>query len=723
MATRKLYIHPNDIETFRTHCPFSFTKQARSNTPSQSQIVCGGVYPRSEDTFYPLYWTFGYGEGTLDFLEKVDEENTRICCYLANVDTEEIDGVIKPYIYYDDETMLASGRFGITIYNGENDNTNLQQIAIEGSYKQFAFSETQDNLATSIWDSPKPVHPASGGVTPSPTINYDANGNALSSLVIDASIPIFVDEESAREYIDTGNVLAGKCFNLDEMMLADASQVMISSRTYEYDQDKNKIGEDSATHTLYIRTFDRQNISAYVEEGDYYNIHIQVKQNGSAVDTIQVREGSGTFQTMTIDEFNSSQYAKYNTWREFKKYGINEFVKGNLFRSTIPICKNKADSDLWNNNQQDKVIPLNFDSDGNPVNMSDSGTPCDSEADLDDSYKSGASGLITLYQLSSANMVTLGNAIFDTSSSIGDMIKDALSIYGDSPINAIISVYHCPIDISSMTQLSNDSLVRLGLYNLTCEGAQTVIRYGKLMTLGSTVINPFYNDFRDFTNFEFELHLPFSSPIPLEAREIMNKTLTIKATCDAYAMQLRYYICIDGIVQKTVDCSFGHQVAIMGNDFAGKAKEVRQELVNLASSGISFATCGLADTSETSSKVGGSLETEVQTTSNIGGAVSIASGIQASVNALTKEPRKTTVGSFASGCAESDVLYPYLSITETVSIKPDALESTYGLPSNYIGRLGNVSGFTCAELTRLEVPCTSAEREEISAILKGGIII
>ena len=119
------------------------------------------------------------------------------------------------------------------------------------------------------------------------------------------------------------------------------------------------------------------------------------------------------------------------------------------------------------------------------------------------------------------------------------MIKDALSAYGDSPINAIVSVFHTPIDISRMCQLSQDSLVRLGLYNLTCEGAETVIRYGKLLTLGSTTINPFYNDFRDYQNFRFELHLPFSSPLPLQADEIMNKTLTIKCTCDAYAMQLR----------------------------------------------------------------------------------------------------------------------------------------------------------------------------------------
>lgn len=717
MAIQKLYIHPNDLETFRTHCPFSFTKTANSNTPSQSQIVVGGAF-KYADLYSSSYFTFGYGEGTNDFLEKIDEDIPRIACYLANVDTEVIDGITKPYIQYNDETNEIIGRCGISIYSGGQDNnSNLQQIAVEGTYSQYGWGAYQvETIDEAIWTEPKPVSPSQGGLSPLPTINFDANNKLLSSLVIDASIPIFVDEESARDYIETGNVQAGKCFNLDAMILSEPTLSMISTKTYEYDSDKNCTGEDSDTHTLYIRTFEGQAISGYVrDDGSKYNIQLNIQQKSSNIDTIQYRVGSGTFETITIADFMNSQYAKaFNTWREFEPYGISGFVKGNLWRSTINICASEADSNLWNNGYKDMVVPLNFDAEGNPVNMSDTGTPAHSEDDLNDEYKDGASGLITLYQLSKSNLVTLGNAIFDTSSSIGDMIKDALSAYGDSPINAIVSVFHTPIDISRMCQLSQDSLVRLGLYNLTCEGAETVIRYGKLLTLGSTTINPFYNDFRDYQNFRFELHLPFSSPLPLQADEIMNKTLTIKCTCDAYAMQLRYYICVDNIVVKTVDCAFGHQIAIMGNDFAGKNKEVAQQMFSLASSGIGLAT-GTLQQVETAN--------QIRTTVNLGNMMGSAAGMQGSLNAITKEAPKTMVGSFASGCAECDCLYPYLTIYETDSIKPDNLASTYGRPTNIVGRIGNVSGFTCAELVRLECDCLESERDEILSLLNGGIII
>lgn len=703
------------MEEIRTYFPHMFETQADSNTPEKTHAVVGGLYHRGDGYYYPQYWTYGWSPATPrdDQLEKVDEEIPRICCYLDNFETEVVDGITMSYVqFYDDSTCFIGGsRGGISIIN-TNDYNNSNLVTL--NRQLFSTSGRSENIDTVLWGEHSITNPSQTGERL--LFNFTDNAYPIAEFFFDAHIPIFVDAASARDYIETGNVQAGKCFNLDNTMLSEPTLSMISTKTYEYDADKNCTGEDSDTHTLYIRTFEGQAISGYVrDDGSKYNIQLNIQQRSSNIDTIQYRVGSGTFETITIADFMNSQYAKgFNTWREFEPYGLTGYVKGNLWRSTINICASEADSNLWNSGQKDKVVPLNFDAEGNPVNMSDTGTPAHSEDDLNDEYKDGASGLITLYQLSKTNLVTLGNAIFDTSSSIGDMIKDALSAYGDSPINAIVSVFHTPIDISRMCQLSQDSLVRLGLYNLTCEGAETVIRYGKLLTLGSTTINPFYNDFRDYQNFRFELHLPFSSPLPLQADEIMNKTLTIKCTCDAYAMQLRYYICVDNIVVKTVDCAFGHQIAIMGNDFAGKNKEVAQQIFSLASSGIGLAT-GTLQQVET--------KNQIRTTVNLGNMASSAAGMQGSLNAITKEAPKTMVGSFASGCAECDCLYPYLSIYETDSIKPDNLASTYGRPTNIVGRIGNVSGFTCAELVRLECDCLESERDEILSLLNGGIII
>lgn len=723
MATKRIYIHPNNLEEIRQYFPLCFAHGADSNEAEHSGIVVGSViYDAYQNQYQQSYISLGKGES--DFLEKIDEDIPRICCYLDNFDTEVVDGIRMPYLdIYDDadKKFVGGARGGLTIKSEYEDNpTNLKQTSYNGvSYCTWDANSYFDTLDEAKWNYDNViVNIGTGGLDPVNRVLFSFSDKYAYSeaFIIDAFIPIFVDEESARDYIETGNVQAGKCFNLDNMMLSEPTLSMISTKTYEYDADKNCTREDSDTHTLYIRTFEGQAISGYVrDDGSKYNIQLNIQQKSSNIDTIQYRVGSGTFETITIADFMNSQYAKgFNTWREFEPYGISGFVKGNLWRSTINICASEADSNLWNNGQKDKVVPLNFDAEGNPVNMSDTGTPAHSEDDLNDEYKDGASGLITLYQLSKSNLVTLGNAIFDTSSSIGDTIKDALSAYGDSPINAIVSVFHTPIDISRMCQLSQDSLVRLGLYNLTCEGAETVIRYGKLLTLGSTTINPFYNDFRDYQNFRFELHLPFSSPLPLQADEIMNKTLTIKCTCDAYSMQLRYYICVDNIVVKTVDCAFGHQIAIMGNDFAGKNKEVAQQMFSLASSGIGLAT-GTLQQVETAN--------QIRTTVNLGNMMGSAAGMQGSLNAITKEAPKTMVGSFASGCAECDCLYPYLTIYETDSIKPDNLASTYGRPTNIVGRIGNVSGFTCAELVRLECDCLESERDEILSLLNGGIII
>ena len=714
MATRKLYLHPNNLEEIKALCPLMFSQGASSNIPTRAGVVVGGVYKRSEDSFDAEYKTFGYGASSADLLEKLDEDNPRICAYLTNVDTEVIDGITMPYITYDDETMIAGGRFGVS-YENNNDynNSNLKGVMLEGSYCIFRYSTYDTSYSEALWNYGRQTTRGFGSQSEIATLNYSINRAPLDSLALDGFIPIFVDKESARDYIATGNVQAGKCFNLDNMMLSEPTQHMISTRTYEYNQDKECTAQDNETHVLYLRTFTGQKVSAYVaDDKSKYNIRINLTQGRSNIDTVQYRVGSGSFQTVTIEEFNNSQYAKgFNTWKDFEPYGLNGYVKGNLWRCTFDVFANKRDSDLWNNPQtHDQVTPLNFDKDGNPVNMSDTGTPATSESDLNDDYKDGTQGVVTLWELTKAHLAIIGNKLFTA----GTDILDTFKIFGDSPINAVVSLYHCPIDISSMCELIADSEVKLGLTTVTCEGANYVARYGKLLTLGSIVVNPFYNDFRDYNNFSFELHLPFSSPISLDARDIMNKTLTIKATCDAYAMQMRYYICIDGIVTQTVDCSFGHQVAIMGNDYAGKMKEVRQDIFKTATTAINIAT-GTVTQSET--------KNQVATNIDLAGASSGVGQIMGSLENLGKEPAKTMVGNFASGCAECDVLYPYLSITETVSVKPADLEQTYGRPSNIIGRIGNVHGFTIANLTRLEVDCTSSERDEIINLLQGGIIV
>ena len=716
MAIKKIYIHPNNIEEIHLYFPKSFRTKANSNNPSYTKTIVGTVQKYS-DEYQSVFRSFGYSPdiNAPDQLEKIDNENSRICCYLTNFshDQNYITGVEVPYLLIDDETlMFESTRGGVSILNRvDAQHENCSNLA-STTYNNYSSSGRYQTLEEAEYGENTIIR-ASGSSDPTRIIFAYNDQQYSTPFVIDSSIPIFVDYESAMDYITTGNVQAGKCFNLDNMMLSEPTQHMISTRTYEYDQDKNCTGQDSETHVLYLRTFTGQKVSAYVDDDkSKYNIRINLTQGSSDIDTVQYRVGAGSFQTVTIDDFNASQYAKgFNTWKDFEPYGISGFVKGNLWRCTFDVFANKTDSDLWNNPiTHDQVTPLNFDKDGNPINMSDTGTPATSESDLNDDYKDGTQGVVTLWELTKAHLAIIGNKLFTA----GTDILDAFKIFGDSPINAVVSLYHCPIDISSMCELIADSEVKLGLTTVTCSGAQYVAKYGKLLTLGSIVVNPFYNDFRDYNNFSFELHLPFSSPISLDARDIMNKTLTIKATCDAYAMQMRYYICIDGIVTQTVDCSFGHQVAIMGNDYAGKMKEVRQDIFNTATTAINIAT-GTVTQSET--------KNQVATNIDLAGASSGVGQIMGSLENLGKEPAKTMVGNFASGCAECDVLYPYLAITETVSVKPASLEATYGRPSNIIGRIGNVHGFTIASMTRLEVDSTSSERDEIINLLQGGIIV
>ena len=110
MAIKKVYIHPNNIEEIKTYFPHMFETLADSNTPEKTHAVVGGVYHRGDDRYYPQYWTYGWSPATPrdDQLEKVDEENSRICCYLDNFETEVVDGITMPYLrFYDDTTCFC----------------------------------------------------------------------------------------------------------------------------------------------------------------------------------------------------------------------------------------------------------------------------------------------------------------------------------------------------------------------------------------------------------------------------------------------------------------------------------------------------------------------------------------------------------------------------------------------------------------------------------------
>lgn len=699
----RVYIRPDNLDEIHQYMPNLFRSAGNGLDADDTGIVIGYcTCHRSEydpPVFMQNYDTWGYDQnGHKDWLERDDAENNRIACFLTNFESDA-NGIYLDVT--DSGTTMSNNRWGISIVTTSS---NLVQklYTPTNNYRLFSANNNDfTSLEAAYWDARPTVIPSSGSASMISTINQgwlESSEVYCNGLFLDAKIPIFIDEVSAKKYVDTGVIDDNTCFNPPRAITdVGDNDYFIRSWTYRYNAYKEYESHDTDKHRLDIKA-GGNTIVGYINEGEYYNIRLKASGNHTMV----WYTSDGGQYIGSASEFNDSSQARgYNTFNQYKSFR-DGFVKGGWWDTNIYIYADEADADMALENPE-SVIPINpYDVDVIP-SPQDTGVNVDTEADLTSQTHDGATGLITLYESSAAALNVLGNALYTANSSF----LDALKIYGESPINSLISVHHCPINLDSFITKEPTSEFKVGSNTVSTTGINIVKTYGKIVALGSVLVNPIYNDFRDYTNLEYELHLPFSNPIMLDASEIVGKTLTIKATVDPYNLQIRYYIIINSVVYKFIDASFGKQIAVLGNDAAGKAREMRQDIINLTGNAAAVAT-GLATANPVTTAIG--------VTNAIG-------GIYGTLEAEKREPKKQVVGAFANGCAENDILYPYLSITETLSIKPNNLEATYGRPTNLITKLGNLHGFTCAELTMIEGSIDDEELAELQAALSEGIIL
>lgn len=664
------------------------------------------------------YQSFGYMPGdepkSQNILIKADSDNPRVALYLGSHNSYDgapyidilcdANGELIPDLGTDSNNASSS----IFMYlqfeiSNEADSGGATNILYDGNSRHVATQSNEDwhNLIRDEDITTSNVYTGLGNII----FSHSSAGTPLDMLQFISAIPVFSTYSAAKAYIETGAISLDTCFNAPGAFEGfTGNKYSIRSHTYEYDQYREYISKEDYAHYLAIDAGKDAEVRGWVEEGPYHNVRLKAYGEGE-LSIIYMESGTIQRTTMSISDFNNSRFANnFNTWPDWRAYGRNKWVRGNLWSSTINFAESESAAD-YSYEHPDEVEYLNQDDKYESFDYNDMGDPADTAADLTDKTFDATTGFITLYESTAGALNQLGSTIFDSSN--WNDLQDALKIYGESPINSIIKCFHCPIDISAFITTEAATGFKVGSYNVATTGVKKVQKYGKIVKLCDVIITPTYNDFRDYNNFSYELHLPFSNAISLTADELVNKMLTIKAAVDPVNLQIRYYIIINSVVYKIIDAAFGRQVAIIGNDFAGKAREIRQDMFNLAGSAVNIAT-------------------GVMQPNPFAAAQGISSGAQSLIGTLEdfkKEPTKQLVGSFAPGCGECDILYPYLIIEETLSIKPNLLESTYGRPTNIVNVLGQVSGFTCAELTQVAINCTDAERSEIEALVSQGIII
>lgn len=684
-----------------------------------------------EDVFrgnrFASYESFRDNQGTTSW-ERLTE-GARICAYLSfdsyargyiNIDEDRglWDGYAQLYFMYTEDrtdTSITNIRmlppvetptdFPIKYFNGRTDGTDYQDAEYLRTIASDSTARITDNFSLSTFvDSTK-----------------------FENFFCECNIPVFPTISACANYLLTGNT--NLMLNGDGGVIPEfkaPKEYYFEEFIQRYD-NPDFIGEKVTVERKKNYFFADSNnfrIVGYIKEnaGQYYNIIFKASATDAESSVFfgtHVKDG-GTRVPLTVALFNLGS----NEWNRGLK-GSKESGDYTYYaapNTNIPIVGSKAEADKYLDREKDidelKQVKLN-DSNINVKHTGDD-TADQTEQVLNQGY--GEPLLSTQYICTNAEMEAIANILFTQTDSTETALAEGLKRYGENPINDVIDIYHTPIDLSDFITVSAGNRVRFGSYRSEAT-ASRITAHGNIKTLGTVNIMPVFNDFRDYDGtLEIELYLPFAGTMPLDIHSYMNRALTIKATADTRAHNIRYYLFSDGALMTFRDCAFGKSISMMGNDVASKYHQnISSEIgINASERSLALTAFGTGV-----SMASGNFK------AGLGGIMSLAQGVsnleaQREMQSLdryhTQAPR-TFAGSQSAGCSESDILYPYLIFRIQQSSTPDNLLETFGRPCNIINKIGNFSGYTQIENAHLETSATLEEINEINSLLTQGIIL
>lgn len=281
-----------------------------------------------------------------------------------------------------------------------------------------------------------------------------------------------------------------------------------------------------------------------------------------------------------------------------------------------------------------------------------------------------------IYALSEVEIKDLmANYLYVTDPTLTEQIQNGLWYWGNNPIDFIIDCYYVPFSISAFydTVVAN---MKFGTYQFINSTFNVVKESnGNRLTLFNTTFEGVYGDWRDYTQFKYDLYLPFVGFFSLDTYKYLNHTVKCEMMFDLSTHNVRYYLFVDGIITDRVDGSVGVNIPLMASDMVNKAKNDREAIRGYVDSSLA------AVNSVASNKP------------SIAGAVGNVINATRSLEELYNKATQSVEGTFSSSMNIYDISYAYLRITEDQMIIPDKVHELYNYPSYYMGVASALSGY------------------------------
>lgn len=572
-----------------------------------------------------------------------------------------------------------------------------------------------ETILSDIWT--ENIGIGSNGVAFRATPNTWTNNGKLT---IKADFPIFLcnliditDNINLRTEYDNTNdcilyrtqVLGGNYTNIDKAINYDDSLVntIPSDKTY-FIRSSLKVNGTPTSHKDYcFQILPDAKICLYQDDavtGDGSpNLHLIISEYPCLVKGYSDPDSDYTESSNPDTEYWHSGY-----WKDINT-GVNYT---GVCSTNIPIFRGQQNAQKYLDGDLSESDALNGGSFANK-DSSIGGELTGSDIPTVNLSASGV-GCYT-YAVSEAQLKEImGNYLFTDNSSLQQTIKDALWTWGNNPIDFMIDCYYVPFSITSFYDTINANL-KFGTYQFPNTSYPAVKESnGNRLTLFNTTFEGVYGDWRDYTQFTYDLYLPFVGFFTLDNYKYLNHTVKCEMMFDLSTHNLRYYLFVDGIITDRVDGSVGVNIPLMATDTVNKAKHDRETKYGLVNDSLKLA-------GSVGQLAGG----------DIRGA---ASGVNAVIGGIKKyedlqtKPSSSVEGSFSSSMNIYDISYAYLRITEKQLILPDKLNQLYNYPSYYMGSASQLSGYCEISDIRLNgFTGTIDEMEQLKRDLMEGVIL
>lgn len=303
-----------------------------------------------------------------------------------------------------------------------------------------------------------------------------------------------------------------------------------------------------------------------------------------------------------------------------------------------------------------------------------------------------ASGIMSQYVMSEANLAAFGNWLWN-----GGSVFDDLKHFFSSPMDAIFSLGMLPFTPSDTTNYhvyvgSLDAGVTGGLVGDTVEK----------IDCGTIDFDGYYGSALDFNPYtKIEIFLPYCGNFALNPDEVMGHTIGVKYYCDTVSGDCVAFIYDEERVLYQVKGNCFIQIPLAARDFTAQYAS--------AIGVVGTVAAGLA-----ASLASGGLTAPV----------AVGMGTSMAANAMNAKAHVARAGGVSGMAGFMAIQTPYVIMTIPNQCLPELQADHQGYPLFVTKALKEFSGFTKVYEIHLDgLDCTDAEAKEIYDLLKGGVIL